>query len=161
MQLLTNEKFYFSSVKKQSVKRKRNSLPCIQENGIPRWEPTDEEIESGIFAYQNTRRGITQTRKFSVTSQNSLCTLKTGRCKYRNYKEKELLEQEQKARSNSAKTKTNSNTDDDSDSDLELEEVDYEENERRQLEYLQQNLLRVEAILRDLSTNIDGEEMTS
>ena len=119
-------------------------------------EGNSELTNSGIFAYESTKRGITQQRKFSINSQNSLCTLKTGRCKYRTYREKLAST----SSSSSAKSKLDFNPEEESSED-ELDEFDYEEFEKMQSDFLQANLIRVETILKELTDNIDGEETTS
>lgn len=122
----------------------------------------EESIDSGLMEYQSTKTGITQNRRFSVSSQNSLCTMNNGHCRYKTYKhDPEKHKSHYNAGKNSRKSSAQGHKSNSSDEDVieeeQLEEVAYDEFHLAQSKFLQENLDRVEAMLKEMSQNLDGE----
>jgi hypothetical protein len=122
----------------------------------------EESIDSGLMEYQHTKTGITQNRRFSVSSQNSLCTMNNGHCRYKTYKHdpgrhKSHYNSGKNSRKGSAQGKRSSSSDEDAIEEEQLEDVNYDEFHLEQSKFLQENLDRVEAMLKDMANNLDGE----
>ena len=120
----------------------------------------DESIDSGLMEYQNTKTGITQRRRFSVDSVNSLCTMNHGRCRYRTYKHDpgtSRYNSGKNSRKSSAQGQKSNSSDEDVIEEETLEDVNYDEFHLAQSKFLQENLDRVEAMLKDMANNLDGE----
>ena len=120
----------------------------------------EESIDSGLMEYQNTKTGITQRRRFSVDSVNSLCTMNNGHCRYKTYKHdpgKHKYNSGKNSRKSSAQGQKSNSSDEDVIEEETLEDVDYDEFHLAQSKFLQENLDRVEAMLKDMANNLDGE----
>lgn len=123
----------------------------------------EESLDSGLMEYQTTKTGITQNRRFSVSSQNSLCTMNNGHCRYKTYKhdpekhKSHYNSSGKNSRKSSAVGHKSNSSDEDAIEEEELEDVNYDEFHLAQSKFLQENLDRVEAMLKDLSNNLDGE----
>ena len=124
----------------------------------------EESIDSGLMEYQNTKTGITQNRRFSVSSQNSLCTMNNGHCRYKTYKHdpgRHRGHSGKSSRKSSGKGDKSNSSDEDAIEEEQLEDVDYDEFHLAQSKFLQENLDRVEAMLKDMANNLDGEASSS
>ena len=90
--------------------------------------------------------------------------MNNGHCRYKTYKHdpgRHRGHSGKSSRKSSGKGDKSNSSDEDAIEEEQLEDVDYDEFHLAQSKFLQENLDRVEAMLKDMANNLDGEASSS